>query len=66
MIKKKLLKYLDDIDLFICDYFNSKRVTNKNFKKIYSSILKSQNIIQIFILSLIIFVFLTFFTDNKI
>ena len=49
MIKKKIIKYLDDIGLFICDYFNSKRVTNKNFRKIYSSILKSQNIIQIFI-----------------
>lgn len=66
MIKKKIIKYLKDIDLFICDYFNSKRVTNKNFRKIYSSILKSQTIIQIFIFChLIIFTFLTFFTDNK-
>ena len=66
MNKKNLITYLKEIDFFISSFTNEKKLTNKKFNKIYSSILKAQKIIIIFIFChLILFKFLTFFTFKK-
>jgi hypothetical protein len=66
MKKKLITNYFYDIDTFTEHYFNNKKISNKNFRKLYSSILKSQKIILIFIFChIIIFKILTLFFKNK-
>ncbi len=66
MKKNLITKYLYDIDNFIKYYFNDTNISKRNFSKLYSSILKSQKIIQIFIFChIIIFRILTLFLKNE-
>jgi hypothetical protein len=68
MIRRFFFKYLIDIDTFISGHIYEQKISKKYYRKIYSSLLRSQPIIKFFIICHFIFfkIFTLSLNNNKL